>query len=127
MNNILLTSKEQRELWNLDNLSNNTRASLLSEEMHYKIVVRKTVSPPVNVDGLDTLIRSLIEISEASREIIRSKISWLEMRQSVKSSKRMEWLACALVGLTVILALPLLLSLFRWLISLSLVCPQLVV
>ena len=69
----------------------------------------------MNVDGLDTLIKSLIEISEASREIIRSKTSWFEMQQSAKSTKRMEWLTCALVGLTLILALPLLLSLLRWL------------
>jgi len=104
INKTSISKKEQEELWKLDDLANNARADLLAEEINYKIIIRTTVSPSMNVDGMDTLMKNLVEISETLVTIIRSKVIWFEMRQRAESSRRLEYLTAALMFLTGVLA-----------------------
>ena len=116
INKASLSKEEEVKLWVLDDSVGRARANLLAEEIKYKINIRPTVSQVLHsdaiIDAMDALLRNLIDISETLRTIIRSKVSWFEMQQSIKSGKRLEkstylllLLTTFLIILTAILAL----------------------
>jgi hypothetical protein len=116
INKAYLSKEEEVKLWVLDDSVGRARANLLAEEIKYKINIRPTVTQVLHsdaiIDAMDALLRNLIDISETLRTIIRSKVSWFEMQQSIKSGKRLEkstylllLLTTFLIILTAILAL----------------------
>ena len=109
-----LSKEDQKTLWGLDDLANRFRVNLLAEEVRYKIRTKPTMSKSPNVDPrlldeIDTLLRNMIEILESSKNIIRSKVSWFQMQQMIRSSRTLEILTIVLIFLTIILALDIIL------------------
>jgi hypothetical protein len=107
INKAYLSKEEEVKLWVLDDSVGRARANLLAEEIKYKINIRPTVSQVLHsdaiIDAMDALLRNLIDISETLRTIIRSKVSWFEMQQSIKSGKRLEKSTYLLLLLTIFL------------------------
>ena len=107
INKAYLSKEEEVKLWVLDDSVGRARANLLAEEIKYKINIRPTVTQVLHsdaiIDAMDALLRNLIDISETLRTIIRSKVSWFEMQQSIKSGKRLEKSTYLLLLLTIFL------------------------